>query len=119
VIVSLVRDCYSRDVDLSLADAEQAHRDLNGRKTTGKLLLLPLKDPICAQVREHQRLSFTVFGDVGFTPVHEIHILVLRSLSAVSGAPLRSRFRQLSAPSVINFEAICREQQEKGMQGEQ
>jgi NADPH:quinone reductase-like Zn-dependent oxidoreductase len=25
----------------SLADAEQAHRDLNGRKTTGKLLLLP------------------------------------------------------------------------------
>src|SRR5271156_2072543 len=25
----------------SLADAEQAHRDLNGRKTTGKLLLIP------------------------------------------------------------------------------
>jgi hypothetical protein len=25
----------------SLADAEQAHRDLNGRKSAGKLLLLP------------------------------------------------------------------------------
>lgn len=50
----------SRCSDVSLADAEQAHRDLNGRKTTGKLLLLPLEGPICAQVREHQRLSFTV-----------------------------------------------------------
>jgi NADPH2:quinone reductase len=29
------------DKEYSLADATQAHRDLEGRKTTGKLLLIP------------------------------------------------------------------------------
>jgi NADPH2:quinone reductase len=32
-----------RSYSFSLADVEQAHRDLNGRKTTGKLLLLSLR----------------------------------------------------------------------------
>jgi len=44
----------------SLADAGQAHCDLNGRKTTGKLLLPSVEDPICTQIRKQQRRIFTV-----------------------------------------------------------
>jgi hypothetical protein len=48
-------DCFagarllvSRCGDRSISDAEQAHRDLNGRKTTGKLLCFCIEPDLCA-----------------------------------------------------------------------
>jgi len=48
-------DCFagawllvSRCGDLSIANAEQAHRDLNGRKTAGKLLCFRIEPDLCA-----------------------------------------------------------------------
>jgi hypothetical protein len=44
----------------SLADAEQAHRDFEWSEDDRQTAPASVEDPICTQIREHQRLIFTV-----------------------------------------------------------